>query len=521
MRMRRIASLLAVGLTATLVPGLAPAQAAPAPTAADGYLRQTPTWKRCDRQAPAEFQCATIKVPLDYRKPSGRKIDVAISRIKSTSPKRHGVLLFNPGGPGGSGLTMPLMGLEMLPKKVRESYDLIGFDPRGVGLSTPVTCGLTREDSRLPRVYKKETFQKDVAWAKRVAAKCEAKSGDLLPHITTRNTARDMDVIRGVLGERKISYLGYSYGTYLGAVYTQLFPARTDRFVLDSSVDPKRVWRGMIQVWAEGAEPAFDRWTRWSAARDGQYHLGSTPAAVRKTFWDLVKRANKTPIVIGEEKINGDDIRSARGVFFSVKDASEFVVALKEAAAGRPATLPAPRETAGPAKGAAFAGVPADNGEAAFLAVICTDTRNWPRDPAQYRRDALRDKVRYPLYGDFGSNIMPCAYWKKGIEPATEVANKVGVLAVQNEWDSQTPLVSGLGLHRAMKGSRMVTVDEGEGHGVYLFARNTCADSSVNSYLLTGRLPARNVTCKAAPTADRMELPQSGPSRFPVPAGRF
>ncbi|MGG8405358.1 alpha/beta hydrolase [Streptomyces sp. 12297] len=519
--MRRIASLLALGLTATLVQGLAPAQAAPTPSA-DGYLRQTPTWKRCDAQAPAAFQCATVKVPLDYRKPAGRKIDIAISRIKSTNPaKRRGVLLFNPGGPGGEGLSLPLMGRQMLAKPVRESYDLIGFDPRGVGRSTPITCGLTADEQRFPRVYKKETYPRDVAWARTVADKCRAKSGALLPFITTRNTARDMDVIRTVLGERKISYLGYSYGTYLGAVYTQMFPARTDRFVLDSSVDPKRVWRGMIQVWAEGAEPAFARWTRWSAERDGQYHLGRTPAAVSKTFWDLVKRADRTPIVIDGQKVNGDDIRSARGVFFSVKEASEFVVLIKNAAAGRPAHLPAALKAAGTVRTPAAAQAPEDNGTAVFLAVICSDTANWPRNPEQYRRDAVRDKIRYPLYGDFGSNIMPCAFWKKGIEPATPIANKTGVLAVQNEWDSQTPLASGLGLHRAMKGSRLITVNEGEGHGVYLFAANKCVDSKVDAYLLGGKLPAHDLTCQAVPAAERQELPQSGPGRFPVAAGRF
>ncbi|MER7759792.1 alpha/beta hydrolase [Streptomyces sp. NPDC097619] len=523
--MRRIASLLAMGVTATLVPGLAPAQAAPtpagAPAAAD-HLRQKVTWKRCDPQQTAAWQCATVKVPLDYAKPTGRKIDVAISRIKSTKPaKRQGVLLFNPGGPGGIGLDLPLYLGPMLPKEVREGYDLIGFDPRGVAASTPITCGLTPEQAAFPRVYRKETFAKDVAWAEKVAAKCRAKSGALLPYITTRNTARDMDVIRAVLGEKKISYVGYSYGTYLGAVYAQMFPKRADRFVLDSGVDPKRIWRGMIQVWAEGAEPAFKRWTEWSARRDAQYHLGATPAAVSKTFWDLVKRADRTPIVIDGEKVTGEDIRNARPVYFQPKSATEMIVALKQAADGRQVRMPAALRPATPARAAAPAAAPADNGDAVFLAVICSDTRAWPTDPQQYRKDAVRDKARYPLYGDFASNIVPCAFWKKGLEPATPIDNKVGILTVQNEWDSQTPLTSGIGLHKSLKGSRMITVDEGEGHGVYLFGNNPCVDAKVNSYLLTGKLPARDLTCKAAPTPQRAELPGQAPHRFPAVAGRF
>ncbi|NEE52987.1 alpha/beta hydrolase, partial [Streptomyces sp. SID8455] len=154
--------------------------------------------------APAEFQCATIKVPLDYRAPGGKRIELAISRISSTGPgKRHGVLLSNPGGPGGQGIYMPLALQEELPEAALREYDLIGFDPRGVGRSTPVTCDLTPEEENWLRPYKKETFTKDVAWARKVADKCREKSGAVLPHITTRNTARDVDLLRAVLGEKK------------------------------------------------------------------------------------------------------------------------------------------------------------------------------------------------------------------------------------------------------------------------------------------------------------------------------
>ncbi|MDT0551077.1 alpha/beta fold hydrolase, partial [Streptomyces sp. DSM 41529] len=149
-------------------------------------------WKRCEASAPAAFQCATIKVPLDYRAPGGKRIDLAISRIKSTAPgKRHGVLLSNPGGPGGQGISLPLALQEELPASARQKYDLIGFDPRGVGRSSPVTCGLTPDEEEWLRPYKAETFAKDVAWARKVAEKCRKKAGATLPHITTRNTARD------------------------------------------------------------------------------------------------------------------------------------------------------------------------------------------------------------------------------------------------------------------------------------------------------------------------------------------
>lgn len=343
MRNRRIASLLAVGAATTFISALTPATALAASrtTAAKDplrqYTQQNSRWQRCDAENPATYQCATLKVPLDYSDPGGKRIDIAISRLKASSAKeRRGVLLLSPGGPGGPGLSMPVDPALNIPQEVKRQYDLIGFDPRGVGQSSPVSCGLTDEERNDERPYRAETFAKDVEWARTVADKCRAEAGDTLRHLTTRNTARDMDVIRAVLGERKISYLGYSYGTYLGAVYTQMFPRRTDRFVLDSATDPARVWRGMFQGMAEGAEPAFTRWSEWTARRHTTYRLGNTPAEVRETFWKLIARADREPIDSGGSPLTGDEIRSElRATFPRVRVAAERVAELKRAAEGR------------------------------------------------------------------------------------------------------------------------------------------------------------------------------------------
>ncbi|WP_435836953.1 alpha/beta hydrolase [Streptomyces achromogenes] len=535
MRSSRTASLLAAGAAAVMVPVLLPATASAAPSATgplDPYLSQKPAWHRCSAETPASFQCATIKVPLDYGKPGGRKLDLAISRWKTSTKRQHrGALLLNPGGPGGSGLDMPLFMGGELPKSVKNTYDLVGFDPRGVGESSPVGCGLTDKEQDWERPYKEATFAKDVAWARNVAAKCYARQGDRLRHLSTRDTARDMDVIRAVLGEKRISYLGYSYGTYLGAVYTQLFPTRTDRFVLDSAVDPARVWRGMIQVWAEGAEPAFARWTEWTAERNSAYRLGATPQAVRKTFYDLVAQADRKPIDVDGTRMTGADIRlTSRATFFSVRDAAEWVVTLKKAAAGKPAgrglksPAPVPPSFAGATPPSfARATPPEDNGTAAFWSVLCADQRDWPRDPEQYRADAIRDRKKYPLYGDFGSSVKPCAFWKTGGERTTKVDNKVRALILQNEWDPQTPLTSGQGLRRAMKGAKMVTVAGGVGHGVY--GNKSCADKTATAYLTTGKLPSKDITCEAAPQAagrgGLLPLPLPGSRGLPGPGSRF
>ncbi|MFI5980387.1 alpha/beta hydrolase [Streptomyces sp. NPDC051555] len=540
--MKRLAPLLATaGLLATALPGLvaSPASAAQTPE----YLRQKPAWHRCSADRPAAYECAALKVPLDYQRPEGRTLDLAISRMKSENPaKRRGVLLLNPGGPGASGLVRPLSMNDKMAKDVRDRYDLVGFDPRGVGESSPIGCGGLNEVERgVGGAYRPETFASDVAWARGIADKCREKSGDVIPYITTRNTARDLDVIRAALGERTISYLGYSYGTYLGTVYSQMFPERTDRFVLDSGIDPQRVWRGMIQVWGTAAEPAFERWTRWAAERSDTYGLGTTPEAVSATFWALVARADREPIDHYGQKVTGDDIRSDPSLFFSLKEAS-FVVKVLKASAERPTppqppteptpTQPTPSEPgaketveketvekgaipqaplagirssapgvdaepSGPGQG----GAPGDNASAVYWSVVCGDTDAWPRDPQQYAREAARDKVEHPLYGDFASNIKPCAFWQRPLEAVTPIKTRAAVLTVQNEWDPLTPLSSGQGLHQALKGSRMVLGLGAEGHGAYLASPTACANISVDAYLSTGRLPAKDVTCHNPPPA--------------------
>ncbi|QEU93926.1 alpha/beta hydrolase [Streptomyces kanamyceticus] len=503
-RITRKASLLAVGLAAAALSALTPATdfvvstASGAPTAKDPlrpYAQQKLRWKRCDAKGPATFRCATLKVPLDYGDPGGRTIDLAISRLKAGSAKaRHGVLLLNPGGPGGPGLHLPVDPLMKYPAEVRRRYDLVGFDPRGVGRSSPVSCGLTAEE-QADRPYKAETFAKDVARARTIAGKCRARAGGKLAHLTTRNSARDMDVIRAALGEKTISYLGASYGTYLGAVYTQLFPRRADRFVLDSATDPTRIYRGMFQDMAKAAEHAFTRWTAWTARRHAAYGLGDTPAKVRKTYWDLIARANREPIVFEGQPLTGDAIRADNSTFFHVQRAAERIAGLRRAAKGSDVD-PAPSGT--PGQGAE---APDDHFLSSAWSVMCADTRTWSHDPAQYRREAIRDKARYPLYGDFAAAITPCAFWQRGSEPQTRIDNGVGALITQNEWDSQTPLFAGRALHRALRGSRLLTVAGGEGHGVlYAPDGNRCADKAATHYLTTGRLPAKDLTCRTPRT---------------------
>ncbi|MFD0889320.1 alpha/beta fold hydrolase, partial [Streptosporangium algeriense] len=242
MRGRGMAAVLAGTALATALTGTARADDGLA-----GFHNQRIDWHRCqngpDDEAGRELdaakaQCAEITVPLDYGRPDGRTIKVAMSRLKATDPAhRRGTLLYNPGGPGVPVTYLALMVKKAVPE-VAARYDLIGMDPRFVGRSTPLNCGWPTPivGSAGPD---RRSFDRTTALARDLASRCAAQR-DVLPYVSTRDTARDMDVVRAALGERKLSYLGSSYGTYLGAVYLQLFPGRADRVVLDSAVDVDR-----------------------------------------------------------------------------------------------------------------------------------------------------------------------------------------------------------------------------------------------------------------------------------------
>ncbi|HEX6357294.1 alpha/beta fold hydrolase [Actinophytocola sp.] len=449
-----------------------------------------PQWHRCAPDQPENFECATVRVPLDYARPGGRWIDIAISRVKAEPGTRRGVLLMNPGGPGSPGLTMPLT--KQLPKEVSERYDLIGFDPRGIGASTPVTCGLGESRGWSPIQFDRAKFDEHVAQTKEIANKCWATQSDLLPYITTRNTARDMNVIRQVLGERKISYYGVSYGTYLGAVYTQMFPRQSDRIVLDSNVDPERTWRGMVRLWAVIAERAFDIFAGWAVERDETYGLGTTVPEVRETFRTLLNELDRQPVTVDGQTYDGNRVRLfARGIGQHEERNIALAELLRKLLAAEVATASAPSLPTPP-----MSWSPPDNRVAALLGVMCGDAR-WPTDVDQYLRDAIRDTQRYPMMGGQTSNIAPCAFWPDPREPRTEIRDNraESVLLVQSSHDTQTPVEGAMNLRELLNdNSRLALIEGSWRHGAY---PGNCADDTVTRYLVHGELPSQNVTCRS------------------------
>ncbi|ALG10314.1 hydrolase [Kibdelosporangium phytohabitans] len=451
------------------------------------------TWGKC----PADIvdpglRCATLAVPLDYRHPGGQTIEIAISRLASTHPhKRRGVLLTNSGGPGGTGLAFPATLRKLgLPQQVLDSYDVIGMDPRGVGHSTPVTCGLTLADqpSNIPRYARNAA---DVAEeAKRVAAvakKCASSStASLLPYITTANTARDLDRVRAALGEAKASYFGHSYGTYLGSVYATLFPDHTDRVLIDSATGPGGWDVALSRRLGQGFEDRFPDFAKFAAARP-EYGLGTTPAQVRAKYFELAARLDAKP------SPDGYTGTAFRFVTFADSYFDSKFPQLAETWRALDTGNPVAQSTSD----AAPAGAPTDNYIASQLHVICNDS-DWPQDVRTYQRHVTIDRFRYPMFGGAGANITPCAFWPSDpVEPPVKITDRgpSNVLIVQNLCDPATPLAGARKLRQSLgQRARMVTADHG-GHLAYLFIDNKCVHDIATTFLVTGQRPQLDSAC--------------------------
>ncbi|MFD7653742.1 alpha/beta hydrolase [Actinosynnema sp. NPDC059797] len=460
------------------------------------------------------MRCATLEVPLDHRDPRGRKIEIAVSKIATAKPGlRRGVLLHNGGGPGQPSLHLPAAYATIYPPEVLDRYDLIGFDPRGVGYSSPVTCGRTPDqypvDRYVPFPAPDGSIDGNVEFARELARDCLAHGGPALRHVTTANTARDVDLLRAALGERKISYNSGSYGSYLGAVYATLFPDRTDRFVLDSNVDPGRAWHEQLALWDHGLELRFRDIAAWLAERDATYHLGATPAEVRQRYFDTVAELDANPVRHPDLDfpITGNVLRAI--VFTYSYHTVQFptLAELWAFADGGGVTAASSAVPAVPA-------VPADNVRASQLAVFCGDARA-PRDLDRYRREVAAHRALFPLMGGMGTNVRPCAFWPDPVERPVRVTDRgpANVLLVQTLRDPATPYAGALGMRRALgQRARLVTVDTGN-HGAYDPSTPSCAVREAHRFLVDGVLPARDLFCAPDPAP-----PAEGTSLSPLVA---
>lgn len=453
-------------------------------------------WGTCpdDVTAAPGLECSTLKVPLDYGKPHGKTIEIAISRLRSTDPAhRRGVLFTNSGGPGGTGLAFPTTLVtggqksQPLPQSVRDRYDIIGIDPRGVGHSTPVTCNLpTSWSSNIPPYARTQAnVTRQAERSKQIASACGSSStSTVLPYITTANTARDLDRVRAALGEKKVSYLGISYGTYLGAVYTTMFPGRSDRIVLDSALSPGGWNLAFQRRIAQGFQDRFPDFARYVSAHP-DLGLGTTAREVSNKYNELADQLDTQP---GTGGFNGADFRQATfALLYYDEDFPSLAAAWRTLDRGEPLperTLPT-----------------ADNFLSSQLHVICNDSV-WPSEVSTYRHNVITDKRRYPMFGGATANISPCAFWPTRPQEAKIRITDHGpsnVLISQNLRDPVTPVAGALALRRAFGDrARIVTADQG-GHLAYLWQTNNCLNDTVTHFLTTGKSPERDLACRAQP----------------------
>jgi len=449
------------------------------------FLGQQPTWTACAQG----LECADVVVPLDYREPPSGKLSLRVSRKKASGPRR-GVLVVNPGGPGASGLTLPAF---FATTPLGKSYDLVGFDPRGVGGSTSLTCRTVPEiataDSRPPD----GEFAKWAAEARAAEDACERASGGMRRFINTANTARDVDVIRTVLGEQKINYFGYSYGTYLGAVYGSLFPEHLDRSVLDSSVHPEKLWHEQFKGQAIATRRNVDLWSAWAAAWDDTLHLGTSAAEVVATVEQVSASLAADP---------------ARGPTRTEFDAAIGVGARFRPLWGDVAAVVGELRRGGDThaaaeRGARMATIARDELRSGVYDTVTCEA-DWPRDVETYYEEMRVFRDRYPYgFGVVRAAPTACTF-RTFTPPEPMVALKrdgypVGVV-VQAEGDTQTQYESGPAMAGALGDNLITVLDEGK-HGIY-GSGNACVDSAVERYLLDGVLPGSASTCPGDPRPD-------------------
>ncbi|MET7996617.1 alpha/beta hydrolase [Amycolatopsis sp. NPDC005232] len=502
---RAVFAAVAVATLASLV--TAPVASAAPATAPAAYTPPPVAWGQCDNAGlkAAGAECGFVTVPLDYSKPGGQKAQLAVSRIKHKTPdaQYQGVMLTNPGGPGGSGLTLSRVGANV-PNHAGDAYDWIGFDPRGVGSSKPaLSCDNSYTSFDRPS-YVPLTPSLEKTWlnrAKGYAEDCAKKNPKaLLDNLKTTDSVRDMDSIRAALGADKINFYGYSYGTYLGQVYGTMFPQRVRRMVLDSTVDPRDVWYQANL----NQDVAFDRniniWFGWLAKYDSTYHLGKTQASVKATVdRELVKLSLKPAGgQIGPDELT--DVIQQAGYYqltwLDVADALSAIVTKND-----PSLVKALFES------------DSDNGYAVYLGVQCTDVQ-WPTNWNQWRLDNWKTFLKAPYFTWQNAWFnAPCVYWPAKASKPVQVDGKgvQSVLMIDETLDAATPFEGSLEVRSRFPGASLIAEPGGTSHAITPRG-NACVDTKIADYLATGALPARKPGRTADVECAPLPQPQPAPS---------
>ena len=510
-----------LGVGAGAVPAAALPAAGPAPAASskaavpqglESFYSQKVEWYDCVATAGVEksadrtgFQCAKVTVPLDYSQPDGQTIEIAMKKHLATGSVRQGTLFMNPGGPGGSGVDNVGAMATTTFAGVQKAYDIIGFDPRGVGSSTAITCSTDAETKAMEGVSPVDGAGAPVAFEKRATVMSEhfkqleadcasrTKPTELLDHVDTVSVAWDLDILRALSGDQKLNYTGFSYGTYLGATYAELFPTNTGRLVLDGALDPSLSYSERRQGQALGFERALRNYVAWCQSGQSCPLTGGTDAGVQQ-IGDVFTSANQSPVpssdpnrpVTGEEmkRIVGfvlyfpenswSAVSEALGQVINQHDASTFRAMADEIAAH-------PQVNTG-----------------ANIGINCLDYRvegnmaTWTAQSKELERIAPRFATVSEA-GDLG-----CQAWgHTGTRPSKALHAKgaAPILVIGTTGDPATPYEWAEALADQLDSGQLL-IWEGNGHAAYTNSgHGPCVTQAVDTYLLTGTMPKKGLTC--------------------------
>ena len=508
-----VALLLALGLLGTPASdaGTLPVSVSgPVSEAASPAVTPQLTWRACTsaQLAALGLECARLTVPRDHARPDGPTISLALTRLRHTSSTYNGVLLTNPGGPGGSGLTMPTLS-DYVPGGVGSTYDWIGFDPRGVGASSPaLRCrrdhfGYDRP-SYVPRT--KRVVRQWLARSRRYAAACADTAAEraLLPHLTSLDTVGDMEAIRLALGVERISFYGFSYGTWLGQLYATRHPSRVHRLVLDGVVDPGRVWYSANLDQDRAFDANLDAFFRYLAAHPGTFRLGSGWRAIKRGYYATLRRLDRHPAAgrrLGPAELTDVMMDAGYYVYNWSSLGRAYADLVRKRRGGE--LLSVYRDTQ----------MGDDNSYAVYNAVQCTDV-SWP-GWTRTRRDswAVHRRAPFATWGNTWFNA-PCLTWRAHAHARPSVSGKgldTKVLLISETRDAATPYAGALAVRRLFPTASLVAGVGGTTHSSSLSGVG-CVDNAVARYLRDGTTPDRrsgdgaDLRCPRVPPPDPWDI---------------